>query len=150
MPMDPGLHGPARDCGLTSHARAPRFGLESSHFRIHAGRRMWLTDSTEHRTAEHKLCPCALKDAHSNRILGDPVNSGTTSRLATAAPEHAVARASQAPRRLRPQTSSVAKHHAWEHGPADPGTSSTSKVSIMSAGSRLAGSPSSAPSHITR
>ncbi len=31
---------------------------------------VWLTDISEHATAEGKLYLCAIKDVHSNRIVG--------------------------------------------------------------------------------
>jgi putative transposase len=54
--------------------------------------RLWLTDITEHPTAEGKLYLCAVKDAYSNRIVGYSIDSRMKSRLAVAALESAVAR----------------------------------------------------------
>lgn len=42
---------------------------------------LWLTDITEHRTAEHVLHLCAVKDSRSNRIVGYCIDSCMTSRL---------------------------------------------------------------------
>jgi transposase InsO family protein len=53
---------------------------------------VWLTDITEHRTAEGKLYLCAVKDVHSNRIVGYSIDSRMKSRLAVTAIENAVAR----------------------------------------------------------
>lgn len=53
---------------------------------------VWLTDITEHRTAEGKLYLCAIKDACSNRIVGWAIDSRMKARLAVAALETAVAR----------------------------------------------------------
>jgi transposase InsO family protein len=53
---------------------------------------LWLTDITEHRTAEGKLYLCAVKDIFSNRIVGYSIDSRMKSRLAVAALESAVAR----------------------------------------------------------
>ena len=52
---------------------------------------VWLTDITEHRTGEGKLYLCAVKDAHSNRIVGYSIDSRMKSRLAVAALSNAVA-----------------------------------------------------------
>jgi transposase InsO family protein len=52
----------------------------------------WLTDLTEHRTAEGKLYLCAIKDAYSNRIVGYSIDSRMKARLAVAALDDAVAR----------------------------------------------------------
>lgn len=53
---------------------------------------LWLTDITEHPTAEGKLYLCAVKDEHSNRIVGYSIDSRMKSRLAVAALDNAVAR----------------------------------------------------------
>ncbi len=52
---------------------------------------LWLTDITEHPTAEGKLYLCAIKDACSNRIVGWAIDSRMKARLAVAALEMAVA-----------------------------------------------------------
>ena len=54
--------------------------------------RLWLTDITEHRTGEGKLYLCAVKDVHSNRIVGYSISDRMQSRLAVAAIDNAVAR----------------------------------------------------------
>jgi len=54
--------------------------------------RLWLTDITEHPTAEGKLYLCAIKDVHSNRIVGYAMDARMQSRLAVTALESAVAR----------------------------------------------------------
>lgn len=53
---------------------------------------MWLTDLTEHATAEEKLYVCAIKDAWSNRIVGYSIDERMTSQLVVRAVESAVAR----------------------------------------------------------
>jgi transposase InsO family protein len=53
---------------------------------------LWLTDITEHPTAEGKLYLCAIKDVHSNRIVGYSIDSRMKSRLAVTALDNAVAR----------------------------------------------------------
>ena len=56
-----------------------------------ASNRLWLTDITEHWTAEGRLYLCAIKDVHSNRIVGYSIDSRMKSRLAVAAIHNAVA-----------------------------------------------------------
>ncbi|MCM2428714.1 IS3 family transposase [Streptomyces sp. SID13666] len=53
---------------------------------------LWLTDITEHPTAEGKLYLCAVKDVFSKRIVGYSIDSRMKSRLAVAALDNAVAR----------------------------------------------------------
>jgi transposase InsO family protein len=45
----------------------------------------WLTDITEHRTDEGKVYLCAVKDLHSNRIVGYSIDSRMQASLAVAA-----------------------------------------------------------------
>ncbi|WP_231706787.1 IS3 family transposase, partial [Tsukamurella conjunctivitidis] len=52
---------------------------------------LWLTDITEHKTAEGKLYCCAVKDVYSNRIVGYSIDARMKSRLAVQALENAVA-----------------------------------------------------------
>ncbi|CQD16574.1 integrase catalytic subunit [Mycolicibacterium conceptionense] len=52
---------------------------------------VWLTDITEHPTDEGTLYLCAIKDLHSNRIVGYSIDSRMKSSLAAAALDHAVA-----------------------------------------------------------
>ncbi len=51
---------------------------------------LWLTDITEHPTAEGKLYLCAVKDVYSGRIVGYSMDSRMKSRLAVSALENAV------------------------------------------------------------
>ncbi len=51
---------------------------------------LWLTDITEHRTAEGKLYCCVVKDVFSNRIVGYATDSHMTAQLAVRALGHAV------------------------------------------------------------
>lgn len=53
---------------------------------------LWLTDITEHPTAEGKIYLCAIKDVYSNRIVGYSISDRMKSRLAVQALENAVAR----------------------------------------------------------
>ncbi|MGP6172523.1 IS3 family transposase [Microbacterium sp. A196] len=52
---------------------------------------LWLTDITEHWTDEGKLYLCAIKDVHSNRIVGYSIDSRMTAELAVSALRNAVA-----------------------------------------------------------
>jgi transposase InsO family protein len=52
---------------------------------------LWLTDITEHPTAEGKLYLCAIKDACSGRIVGYSMDSRMKAALAVAALRNAVA-----------------------------------------------------------
>ncbi|MFI6653821.1 IS3 family transposase [Streptomyces sp. NPDC050529] len=54
--------------------------------------RLWLTDITEHPTAEGRLFLCAIKDVFSKRIVGYSIDERMKSRLAVAALDNAVAR----------------------------------------------------------
>jgi putative transposase len=58
--------------------------------------RTWLTDITEHPTAEGKLYLCAIKDVYSNRIVGYSMDSRMTAGLAVSALRNAIARRSPA------------------------------------------------------
>lgn len=60
-------------------------------FTADAANRLWLTDITEHRTAEGKLYLCAIKDVFSNKIVGYSIDSRMKSRLAVNALSNAVA-----------------------------------------------------------
>ncbi len=53
---------------------------------------VWLTDITEHPTAEGKLYLCAIKDCFSNRIVGYAIGDRMTAQLAAGALRTAVAR----------------------------------------------------------
>ncbi len=52
---------------------------------------VWLTDITEHATAEGKLYLCAIKDVYSNRIVGYSIGSRMKAPLAVAALRNAIA-----------------------------------------------------------
>jgi len=51
---------------------------------------LWLTDITEHRTAEGKLYCCAIKDVWSNRIVGYSMGEQMTASLAVSALRNAI------------------------------------------------------------
>jgi len=59
-------------------------------FTAGAPNELWLTDITEHPTAEGKLYLCAVKDVYSGRIVGYSMDSRMKSSLAVAALENAV------------------------------------------------------------
>ena len=61
-------------------------------FTAEAPGQLWLTDITEHKTAEGKLYMCAIKDICSGRIVGYSIDSRLKARLAVQAPENATAR----------------------------------------------------------
>ncbi len=61
-------------------------------FRADTPNRVWLTDITEHWTSEGKLYCCAIKDAHSNRIVGYSISDRMTAKLAVDALRNAVTR----------------------------------------------------------
>lgn len=53
---------------------------------------IWLTDITEHPTAEGKVYCCAIKDVFSNRIVGYSIDERMTAQLATSALRTAIVR----------------------------------------------------------
>jgi putative transposase len=61
-------------------------------FTADAPNQLWLSDITEHWTGEGKLYLCAIKDVHSNRIVGYSIDSRMKSRIAVSALNSAVAR----------------------------------------------------------
>ena len=67
---------------------------------------LWLTDITEHSTAEGKLYLCAIKDVCSNRIVGYSIDSRMKSRLAVSALEQR-RRPTRRRRRLRASTATA-------------------------------------------
>ena len=81
----------AKKRGLTRRAGPPvHDDLVRRQFTADAPNRLWLTDITEHRTAEGKLYLCAIKDVHSGRIVGYSIDSRMKASLAVAALRHAV------------------------------------------------------------
>ncbi|MEW1951816.1 IS3 family transposase [Pseudarthrobacter sp902506025] len=59
-------------------------------FTATAPNELWLTDITEHPTAEGKLYLCAVKDVYSGRIVGYSMDARMKSSLAVAALENAI------------------------------------------------------------
>ena len=81
----------AKKRGLTRKAGPPvHDDLVKRDFTATAPNRLWLTDITEHRTDEGKLYLCAIKDVHSNRIVGYSIDSRMKASLAVAALRNAV------------------------------------------------------------
>ena len=81
LPVQQGPHGPAVHDDLVKRD-----------FSARAANELWLTDITEHKTAEGKLYLCAIKDVYSNRIVGYSIDSTMKSRIAVNALDSAVAR----------------------------------------------------------
>jgi putative transposase len=82
----------AKKKGLTRKAGPPvHDDLVRRRFTAASLNTLWLTDITEHHTAEGKLYLCAIKDVHSNRIVGYSIDSRMKARLAVTALHNAVA-----------------------------------------------------------
>jgi transposase InsO family protein len=82
----------ARKRGLNRKAGPPVHDeLVDGQFTAAAPNTVWLTDITEHPTAEGKLYLCAIKDLHSGWIVGYSMNSRMTATLAVAALRSAIA-----------------------------------------------------------
>ena len=64
--------------------------LVNRQFTAEAPNLLWLTDITEHWTAEGKLYLCAIKDVYSGRIVGYSIDDRMTSQLAVNALRNAV------------------------------------------------------------
>ena len=109
----------AKKRGLSRKAGPPvHDDLVARQFTAAGPDRTWLTDITEHPTAEGKLYLCAIKDVYSSRIVGYSMGSRMTAGLAVSALRNAIAlrepagtivvhsdRGSQVPvRRLRPDS----------------------------------------------
>jgi putative transposase len=65
--------------------------LVARRFTAAAPNTLWLTDITEHPTAEGKLYLCAIKDVYSGRIVGYSIDERMKASLAVAALRNAVA-----------------------------------------------------------
>ena len=66
-------------------------GAITHSFTAEAPNTVWLTDISEHPTGEGKLYLCAVKDLHSNKIVGYSIDSRMKSSLAVTALRSAVA-----------------------------------------------------------
>jgi transposase InsO family protein len=77
--------------GLDRRAGPPvHDDLVARQFTAEGPDRTWLTDITEHPTAEGKLYLCAIKDVYSNRIVGYSMDSRMTAGLAVSALRNAI------------------------------------------------------------
>ncbi len=82
----------AKKRGLNRKAGPPvHEDLVDRQFSAAAPNLLWLTDITEHRTAEGKLYLCAIKDVASNKIVGYSIDSRMKAALAVAALRNAIA-----------------------------------------------------------
>jgi putative transposase len=78
--------------GLTRKAGPPvHDDLVARQFTAEGPDRTWLTDITEHPTAEGKLYLCAIKDVYSGRIVGYSMDARMTASLAVSALRNAIA-----------------------------------------------------------
>jgi putative transposase len=84
------LHSKKR--GLNRKAGPPvHDDLIGRDFTAEAPNVKWLTDITEHRTGEGKLYLCAIKDCHSNKIVGYAIGDRMKADLAVRALGNAIA-----------------------------------------------------------
>jgi transposase InsO family protein len=74
---------------------------------------LWLTDITEHPTAQGKLYLCAVKDACSNRIVGYSMSARMTSQLAVDALANACALRRPAATTVHSDRGSQFRSHAY-------------------------------------
>lgn len=82
----------AKKRGLNRKAGPPvHDDLVARRFSATKPNQLWLTDITEHPTSEGKLYLCAIKDLHSNRIVGYSIDSRMKATLAVSALNNAVA-----------------------------------------------------------
>ncbi|MFI6400504.1 IS3 family transposase [Rhodococcus coprophilus] len=82
----------AKKKGLNRKAGPPVHDhLVDRRFTAERPNELWLSDITEHRTDEGKLYLCAIKDLHSNRIVGYSIDSRMKASLAVSALRNAVA-----------------------------------------------------------
>ncbi|WP_434739332.1 IS3 family transposase [Micromonospora sp. SH-82] len=81
----------AKRKGLTRRAGPPvHDDLVRRRFTADAPNRLWLTDITEHPTAEGKLYLCAIKDVYSGRIVGYSIDTRMKASLAVTALHNAI------------------------------------------------------------
>ena len=83
---------PKRNRKASAPATAAHDDLVGRNFTANEPNQVWLTDITEHRTAEGKLYLCAVKDVFSNRIVGYAISDRMKARIAVNAINTAVAR----------------------------------------------------------
>ncbi|MDF3054043.1 MAG: transposase for insertion sequence element, partial [Geminicoccaceae bacterium] len=83
----------AKKPGLNRNAGPPvHDDLVDRQFTATAPNVTWLTDITEHSTAEGKLYLCAIKDVYSGRIVGYSIDARMKASLAVAALRNAIVR----------------------------------------------------------
>lgn len=82
---------------------------------------LWLTDITEHPTAEGKLYLCAVKDACSERIVGYSIADRMTSQLAVDALRNALALRGQVTATVHSDRGSQFRAHAYARALRDAG-----------------------------
>jgi putative transposase len=81
----------AKKTGLRSKAGPPvHDDLVEGNFHATRANELWLTSITEHQTSEGKLYFCAIKDLHSNRIVGYSIDNRMKASLAVAAVRNAI------------------------------------------------------------
>ena len=81
----------AKRRGLTRRAGPPvHDDLVQKVFTADTANAVWLTDITEHPTAEGKLYLCAIKDVYSGRIVGYSIDSRMKASLAVSALRNAI------------------------------------------------------------
>jgi putative transposase len=104
----------AKKRGLTRKAGPPvHDDLVDRQFTAPAPDALWLTDITEHPTAEGKLYLCAIKDACSGRIVGYSIDSRMKASLAVAALRHAIVRRSPVGTVVHSDRGSQFRSHAF-------------------------------------
>jgi transposase InsO family protein len=90
-------------------------------FTAPAPNRLWLTDITEHPTAEGKLYLCAVKDACSKRIVGYSIDERMTAELAVIALRNAVALRGPADATVHSDRGSQFRSHAYQRALREAG-----------------------------
>lgn len=81
-----------RKAAASKRSTAAHDDLVRRDFTATGPNQVWVTDLTEHRTAEGKLYLCAIKDLWSNKIVGWAISERMKARIVVAALEMAVAR----------------------------------------------------------
>jgi putative transposase len=95
--------------------------LVQREFTAPAPNRLWLTDISEHPTAEGKLYLCAVKDACSKRIVGYSMDARMTSELAVNALRNAVAVRRPVDATVHSDRGSQFRSHAYQRALRDAG-----------------------------
>jgi hypothetical protein len=90
-------------------------------FTAPAPNRLWLTDISEHPTAEGKLYLCAVKDACSKRIVGYSIDERMTAELAVIALRNAVALRGPADATVHSDRGSQFRSHAYQRALREAG-----------------------------